>query len=100
MKLMTEDLAKTIPGMYKTEELTNPLVQCKFFLPGTQWTWYVTEYDGEDVCFGFVVGDYPELGYFTISELESVSGPLALRVERDRFFRPVPLKQIMLQHGR
>jgi len=100
MMLMTQDLAKIIPGLYKTEESTNPMVQCKFFLPGTKWTWYVTEYDGEDVCFGFVVGDYPELGYFTISELESVSGPLSLRVERDRYFRPVPLKQIMQQFGK
>ena len=95
MILMPDSLSKTIPALYGTENFTNPLVRCKFFLPGTRWTWYVTEYDGKDMFFGYVVGDYPELGYFTLNELESVRGPLGLRIERDLYFRPIGLKQVI-----
>lgn len=91
--LMTKDLAATIPALYGTENDTDPIVRCKFFLCGTGWTWYVTEFDGEDMFFGYVVGDYPELGYFTLKELEEVRGPLGLRVERDLYFKPQPLSK-------
>ena len=45
----------------------------KFFLPGTGWTWYVTEgsqQEGDFLFFGFVVGLESEFGYFLLSELE------------------------------
>jgi hypothetical protein len=40
-----------------------------------------------------VVGHEPELGYFSLDELESVSGPFGLRIERDRSFNSQPLTQ-------
>jgi hypothetical protein len=30
----------------------------------SSWTWYSTEFDGEDLFFGLVVGFETELGYF------------------------------------
>jgi hypothetical protein len=36
--------------------------------------------------FGLVVGLETELGYFTLNELESVRGPMGLKIERDRHF--------------
>ncbi|NMC36233.1 DUF2958 domain-containing protein [Candidatus Beckwithbacteria bacterium] len=94
MLLIPDSLVKTIPTLYGTEYSKDPLVRCKFFLPGTGWTWYVTEFDGNDMFFGYVVGDFPELGYFSLKELENVRGPLGLRVERDLYFRPQPLSRI------
>ncbi|MNH46973.1 hypothetical protein D3C79_1099950 [compost metagenome] len=44
------------------------------------------EQDG--VCFGLCdlgMGE-PELGYVSVEELESVTGPRGLRVERDLYF--------------
>jgi hypothetical protein len=40
----------------------------------------------------------PELGYFRLSELQSVRGNLGLPVERDRFFTPTPLRELLDQH--
>jgi hypothetical protein len=29
--------------LYANEEEADPVVVCKFFLPGVDWTWYVIE---------------------------------------------------------
>ncbi len=118
MKLLTKKLQKKIPPLYSQEESADPLIVCKFFLPGSGWTWYViegstrerdgcgwgtnchhlplTEYDPnrDDVLFfGWVDGIEPEFGYFSLSELESIRGILGLRVERDRSFKPRRLSE-------
>lgn len=95
MQLMTAELRERIPGLYCTECEDDPLVHARFFTPDASWTWYVIEFDGEDVCFGYVVGHYPELGYFSLDEIESVRGPLGLPVERDRHFAPTRLSAVM-----
>ena len=61
-----------------------------YFLPGTGWSWYVTEGEeesnGDWLFFGFVVGIEREWGSFRLSELTSVTGPMGLKIERDRWF--------------
>ena len=89
MKLLTDELRARLPRLYSQEAEADPIVYAKFFLPGTGWTWYVTEGQerGDDfLFFGFVVGLESEFGYFVLSELESVKGPLGLGVERDLTF--------------
>ena len=57
----------------------------------------LSEYDPErdDVLFfGYVDGVFPELGYFTLSELEAIRGQFGLPLERDRFFTPCQLSEI------
>tara|TARA_R100001530_G_scaffold6526_2_gene7603 strand:- start:2 stop:271 length:270 start_codon:yes stop_codon:yes gene_type:complete len=66
----------------------------KFFTPDSSWTWYASEFDGKDTFFGLVDGFEKELGYFSLSELESVRGKLGLPIERDRYFRPTPLDEL------
>ncbi len=104
MKLMTEELRKKIPSLYSQEKVKDPTVYAKYFTPDSSWTWYVMEFDGEDTFFGYVDGLYPELGYFSLSELESVKGPLGLKVERDLYWKPKPLsevrKEVMARRGR
>ena len=100
MKLLTEELKRQLPRLYSTENQSDPIVRAKFFLPDAQWTWYATEFDGHDTFFGYVVGLENELGYFSLSELESVRGPLGLKVERDLYFEPVPLSKVMSEAGR
>jgi hypothetical protein len=97
MELLTEELRRTLPPLYATEGVSDPLVVAKFFLPATGWTWYATEFDGEDVFFGYVVGQYPELGYFSLHELEEVRGPFDLAVERDHF-EVMPLSKVRMIH--
>ena len=95
MHLLTQEIRKKLPPLYATEESKDPLVICKFFLPMTQWTWYATEFDGEDRFFGYVEGSvHAELGYFSLRELENAQGPFRLPVERDRFFEPTLLSVV------
>ena len=99
MTLLTKALRATLPKLYATEDQgTKALAQVKFFTPWSHWTWYATEFNGEDLFFGLVVGDYIELGYFSLSELQSVRGPYGLRIERDRHFQPIRLKDLQAQH--
>ena len=66
----------------------------KFFDPTGSWTWYVTEFDGNDTFFGLVDGFELEWGSFSLSELKSVKGPLGLGIERDRYFGMPKLKDV------
>ncbi len=98
MKLLTKELLSKLPALYSQENEKDPMVICKFFLPMTKWTWYASEFDGKDTFFGYVCGEYPELGYFSLSELEEAQGPYGLGVERDRFFEPVRLSTIRAEY--
>jgi hypothetical protein len=90
MKLLTNELRAKLPPLYSQEAEADPVVYAKFFLPGTGWTWYVTEgspREDDFLFFGFVVGLDSEFGYFLLSELESVRSPLlGLPVELDLTF--------------
>lgn len=93
MKLLTETLRGRLPPLY-SQGRPDPLVQARFFTPWDSWTWYAIEFDGEDLFWGFVDGFVREFGYFSLSELESVTGPLGLRIERDVSFEPTPLSVV------
>lgn len=49
MKLLTEEIRRRLPPPYSSEREKDPIVQVKFFCPWLDWTWFVTEFDGEDV---------------------------------------------------
>ena len=95
-KLLTDKQLQTIPNLYETENKEEKLCYVKLFLADSSWTWYIIEIDKEDnnTCFGFVDGVEQELGYFTLSELESVKGLFGLKVELDRNFKPTKLSKI------
>ena len=93
MKLMTQEIRKQIPPIGAQSNLEDPTVYVKFFCPWNSWTWYAYEFDGEDIFFGFVKGNFDEFGTFSLSELESVCGPIGLKIERDLYFSPKPLSQ-------
>ena len=99
MKLLTDELIKTLPPLYSTENVKDPLIQCKFFTPDSSWSWYVLEFDKtNEIFFGYVCGLERELGYFSLAELESVKGQLGLGVERDISFKPTKLSVIKKEH--
>ena len=98
MKLMTKELRRTIPSLYTTENAPDPMVHAKFFTPDSSWSWYVLEFDGEDLFFGLVVGHETELGYFSLAELKSVRGPLGLPIERDMYFESQSLSKVRALH--
>jgi hypothetical protein len=99
MELLTQAIRQKLPPLYRNEgEGTEALAIVKFFTPDSIWTWYASEFDGDDLFFGLAVGFEPELGYFRLSELQSIRGALGLPVERDRFFTPTPLRVLLDKH--
>ena len=95
MKLLTKEIRQLLPGLHATEREADPVVQVKFFSVWSNWTWYVTEFDGDDTLFGLVDGFEREWGYFNLSELVSIRGPLGTKaVERDMNFRPTPVSKL------
>ncbi|MPZ50988.1 MAG: DUF2958 domain-containing protein [Dehalococcoidia bacterium] len=108
MELLTRDLELALPPIHSDAVVA----QVKFFTPWTQWTWYAAEAsaelaDGSEVSlqdpraedrvdvifFGLVYGLEKEYGYWRLSELTEIRGPVGLRIERDLYFTPTPLEE-------
>ena len=94
-ELLPLGLARQLPRLYATDDQgEEAIVYVKFFTPWSSWTWYATEYDPEERrFFGLVVGHEVELGYFSLDELAEIRGPRGLRIERDEYWTPRPLKE-------
>lgn len=95
MELLPKEVRDVLPELYANEELglaAQALV--KFFTPDAGWSWYAAEFNGDDIFFGLVIGYELEFGYFSLSELESVRGPLGLPIERDLHFEPRSLEEL------
>ena len=101
MKLLTTDIIRKLPKFGATEKKKPeevPIV-VKFFTLWNKWAWYTIEgekqEDGSWLFFGWVHGDFPELGYFSLTELEEVRGPMGLKIERDMHFSNHTLAECM-----
>ena len=95
MELLPKHIERLLPPLYSQEEKRDEAVaHVKFFTPWTGWTWYASEYDpAERLFFGVVIGHEREFGYFSLDELEGITGPADLRIERDLYWKPRPLKE-------
>jgi len=99
MKLLTQEIRKVIPQLYSQDSKGDKAIAyVKFFTPWSNWTWYATEFDGEDIFFGLVVGFEIELGYFSLKELSEVTGPYGMKIERDLSFTPKSLSELRKNH--
>jgi hypothetical protein len=97
MKLLTDELRSQLPPLYSQDGENDPMVYAKSFTPDSSWTWFVTEGeqdDGDFLFFGFVQGHEGEWGYFALSELEPLRGPLGLPLERDLYFKPARWSEV------
>lgn len=99
MKLLTKAIEAKLrrtPLLF-TRRLDFSPVLVKFFTPDSSWTWYVLEAeqqaDGDWEFFGLVDGHEKELGYFRLSDLQSVRGGIGLPVERDLYFDGYQVKK-------
>ena len=95
MKLLTEEIRKKLPKLYEQDgKGGDAIVYLKMFTPDSSFSFFATEFDGEDMFFGLVDGHEKELGYFSLKELQSVKGPLGLPIERDLHWKPKTLREI------
>ena len=90
MKLLTKANRQQLEANARKTEIEGeddhrPVV--KLFDPCGAATWLLTEIEG-DIAFGLCdlgMGS-PELGSVSISELEAITGPLGIGIERDKWF--------------
>lgn len=104
MMMLTKANREALPPLYSQDgKGDEAIVFVKFFCPWNQWTWFATEgepvldEDGTEIefrFFGWVFGDYPELGYFHLGEISQPVGPFGLKIERDRHFQPQTLREV------
>ena len=102
MELLPDEVRKTLPEIYSQAGDEEHTVYIKFFTPDADWTWYVTEGspEGDDVLFfGYVIGLENEWGYFRLSELKATRGILGLPIERDLYFTPGPISEVLKREG-
>ncbi len=96
MKLLTKEIRRKLPPLYGQERLGGKAVAyLKLFTPDSSWSFFATEFDGHDLFFGLVEGHVEELGYFSLSELKRVKGPMGLPIERDLHWQPKTLDEIV-----
>lgn len=97
MKLLTKQILAKLPKLYETELVPHPdkVAITKLFHPASHWTWYIIEFDGEDICWGLVSGHETEFGYFSLKELDRFRDQFGLSVERDQSFKPKRLKDFV-----
>ena len=87
-----------LPAMGATENqaFRDKHVEMHFFLGSCDW--YVCEYDGEDLFFGYVIlnGDIQmgEWGYISFQELKKLRIPPGIEVDRDLHWQPQKAGQI------
>lgn len=84
MKLLTKRLIEKFPKLYANED-KNPAdipVIAKIFNPRGSGTWYLTEYDGEDIFFGLCCIHEAELGYVSYNDLIDIG-----YLERDLYWK-------------
>ena len=106
MQLMTKELARQLPALYKQDgKGVQAIVYAHLFTSSSDW--YITEYDGSDTafCYCCLNGDLDnaELGYASLNELAGVK--IAARVngrivghtqavERDLHWTPKTLREV------
>lgn len=103
--LLTDTIRKSLPPLYAQDALGwNATVHVKLFNAYGAGTWFITEFDGADIFFGYVAGLTPggdEFGYFSLRELESLEAriggkaiPGLQAIEREIDFTPKRLCDI------
>jgi hypothetical protein len=93
MNLITEALREQLLANGRHSQQNTPFDPppvVKLFTPDAGATWLLTEIDPDDHDHAFGLCDlglgFPELGYVSLAELQSVRGRLGLPIERDLHF--------------
>lgn len=86
MILLTPDLRARLLANGRRRDVDHvPVV--KFFNPFGEGVWLATELDPDgDIMFGLADIGYPELGSFSLEEMESIRLPFGMGIERDLLF--------------
>jgi hypothetical protein len=97
----TKERLEKIPRLYETEHvsLRDKMIYLHFFIGCCDW--YISEYDGDDTFFGFVIlnNDFinAEWGYISFKELRNIkiAGWQEIDCEFEAFFPPQRASEIV-----
>jgi hypothetical protein len=93
-KLLPKGLKNKLSQKWGKED-EDPIIYAKFFYPDFGWTWYAFSFEPDDeIFYGFVDGDFPECGDFSLKELMDNRGKLGCEIERDFGFKPQRLSEL------
>ena len=93
----TKEQLDKLPKLYETDGPTtkDKIIHMHFFIGGCDW--YISEYDGEDIFFGFAIlnDDYmcAEWGYISFHELKTLKFS-GIEVDNDLYWEPKPAEQV------
>jgi hypothetical protein len=86
-----------IPRLYGTEKIPLPEKPIYLHLFFQNCDWYIVEYDGSDIFWGFAImgGDLvnAEWGYISLGELKSLKH-IGLEVDRDLYWKVRPAIEV------
>jgi hypothetical protein len=99
MKLLTKEIIKKVPSTININN-KDPIAYAKFFAACGRWTWYLIAMDSDSgYCFGYCLSgfgeDFDEYGYFSLREMEAIKFRQGWKVERDRYFTPKKMSEIL-----
>lgn len=91
-----QSVMSRIPKLYATEAvpLADKTIHFHFFIGGCDW--YICEYDGQDLMFGFAcLGDIAsaEFGYISLAELKAIYIH-GIEIDRDLYWTPCPASEV------
>ena len=90
MKLLTKQQELQLKLNSKKRK---PIAYVKLFNPSGIGTWYLSELDENNIAYGLACVHEKELGYVDLNELKEIkTPPFGLGIERDKWFKPTPLK--------
>ena len=96
MILLTDEDKAALPRMFETDgQGPGAVAHVRLVAPGSEWQWYLLEYDGANSVYGVVAGPETKRCYWSLAELESPARSYGLRIERDPHFTPAPLAQLV-----
>jgi len=97
MKLLTKKIEKIAQKQFKFgADMDKQKVVGKLFDLCGGWSWYIMSQDPKDpdYLWGIVDGFEVEMGSFSLSELEGAKSRFGLGIERDKWFKPQPAKEV------
>lgn len=100
MKILTKEIIAAFKkqGYTGDKSTKDIMVILKIFNPTGGQTWYLYEQEDEDIYWAFVnLGDRndAECGTVLMSDLLSYRGLFNLPLERDKFFEPLSLEEVI-----
>lgn len=103
--MLTKKNRGDLPALYTQDgKGMDAVAHVKLFHPTSRYTLYVTEFDGDDTLFGYLLSplgaDCDEWGYTSLRELTELrAGPFNLPMERDLHFAPATVREALADHG-